>query len=321
MSIVQAIRTVLFYLLLSSSAFVWGTLSLLIAPFLPFRARYRFIAQAWCKFAVWLAGVMVGVRYELKGARTGEHPGPALRDPRQAPEHLGDLLPHRLLRAAQPGTQARVAVRALLRLGHGPAQAHRHQPQQAEAGPQADRQTGRRAPQAGRLGADLPGRHPRPHGADRQILPRRRRPGGQRQPAGSADRAQRRALLAQKRLGEVPRHHPGGDRPGHVCRGRGRTRHRRAKPARRSLGCADPARDAPPPPPPPPPPRPQQPRRETTTEPPASCRPMPRRRQLPKPPDAHADKRKGPEGPFLFAFRFPEPSDVQVRHRQGVALR
>ncbi|MCE4067843.1 1-acyl-sn-glycerol-3-phosphate acyltransferase [Pseudomonas nitroreducens] len=68
MSIVQAIRTVLFYLLLSSSAFVWGTLSLLIAPFLPFRARYRFIAQAWCKFAVWLAGVMVGVRYELKGA-------------------------------------------------------------------------------------------------------------------------------------------------------------------------------------------------------------------------------------------------------------
>ena len=67
MSIVQAIRTVLFYLLLSSSAFVWGTLSLLIAPFLPYRARYRFIAQAWCKFAVWLASCVVGVRYELKG--------------------------------------------------------------------------------------------------------------------------------------------------------------------------------------------------------------------------------------------------------------
>lgn len=67
MSTVQAIRTVLFYLLLSSSAFVWGTLSLLIAPFLPFRARYRFVAQAWCKFAVWLASWMVGVRYELKG--------------------------------------------------------------------------------------------------------------------------------------------------------------------------------------------------------------------------------------------------------------
>ncbi|WP_041711631.1 lysophospholipid acyltransferase family protein [Pseudomonas sp. ATCC 13867] len=64
---VQAIRTVLFYLLLSFSAFVWGTLSLLIAPFLPFRARYLFIAQAWCKFAVWLATWMVGVRYELKG--------------------------------------------------------------------------------------------------------------------------------------------------------------------------------------------------------------------------------------------------------------
>ncbi|RFQ11449.1 1-acyl-sn-glycerol-3-phosphate acyltransferase, partial [Pseudomonas sp. ATCC 13867] len=34
---------------------------------LPFRARYLFIAQAWCKFAVWLATWMVGVRYELKG--------------------------------------------------------------------------------------------------------------------------------------------------------------------------------------------------------------------------------------------------------------
>lgn len=38
MSTVQAIRTVLFYLLLSASAFVWGTLSFFIAPILPFRA-------------------------------------------------------------------------------------------------------------------------------------------------------------------------------------------------------------------------------------------------------------------------------------------
>ena len=47
MSTVQAIRTVLFYLLLSASAFVWGTLSFFIAPILPFRARYRFVVQNW----------------------------------------------------------------------------------------------------------------------------------------------------------------------------------------------------------------------------------------------------------------------------------
>ncbi len=46
MSTVQAIRTVLFYLLLSASAFVWGTLSFFIAPILPFRARYRFVVPS-----------------------------------------------------------------------------------------------------------------------------------------------------------------------------------------------------------------------------------------------------------------------------------
>ena len=67
MSTVQATRTVIFYLLLSLSAFLWGTLSLLIAPLLPFSARYRFVVQRWCRFAVWLAWHMVGVRYRLSG--------------------------------------------------------------------------------------------------------------------------------------------------------------------------------------------------------------------------------------------------------------
>jgi 1-acyl-sn-glycerol-3-phosphate acyltransferase len=67
MTTVQAIRTSIFYLLLSLSAFIWGTLSLFFAPFMPFRARYRFIVWRWCRFAVWLAKVMVGIRYEVKG--------------------------------------------------------------------------------------------------------------------------------------------------------------------------------------------------------------------------------------------------------------
>ncbi|AOE82559.1 lysophospholipid acyltransferase family protein [Pseudomonas sp. TCU-HL1] len=67
MTTVQAIRTFLFYLLLSLSAFIWGTLSLFFAPFMPFRMRYRFIVWRWCRFAVWLAKVVVGIRYEVKG--------------------------------------------------------------------------------------------------------------------------------------------------------------------------------------------------------------------------------------------------------------
>jgi 1-acyl-sn-glycerol-3-phosphate acyltransferase len=67
MTLVQRLKTVLFYLVLSASAFLWGTLNLLVAPFLPFSARYRFVVQRWCRFAVWLAKVMVGVRYEVSG--------------------------------------------------------------------------------------------------------------------------------------------------------------------------------------------------------------------------------------------------------------
>ena len=67
MTALQAIRTFLFYLLLSSSSLIWCTLCVFIAPFLPFRARYRLINQAWCHCAVWLSKVIVGIRYEVSG--------------------------------------------------------------------------------------------------------------------------------------------------------------------------------------------------------------------------------------------------------------
>jgi len=67
MSTVQAFRTVLFYFLLASSAFVWCIISVCVAPFLSFRARYRFVIQNWCRCAVWLAKVLVGINYEIKG--------------------------------------------------------------------------------------------------------------------------------------------------------------------------------------------------------------------------------------------------------------
>jgi len=67
MSTVQTLRTFLFYLLLASSSFFWCILSVFIAPFLPFRARYRFVVQTWCRCATWLAKVVVGINYEIKG--------------------------------------------------------------------------------------------------------------------------------------------------------------------------------------------------------------------------------------------------------------
>ena len=67
MTTVQAIRTFFFYLLLSSSSFFWCILCVFIAPFLPFRARYRFVIQAWCRCATWLAKVVAGIHYEVRG--------------------------------------------------------------------------------------------------------------------------------------------------------------------------------------------------------------------------------------------------------------
>ncbi|MGH8354105.1 MAG: lysophospholipid acyltransferase family protein [Pseudomonas sp.] len=67
MTTVQVLKTFLFYLLLSFSSFVWCILGVFVAPVLPFRARYRVVIQAWCRLAVWLAKVVVGIRYEIKG--------------------------------------------------------------------------------------------------------------------------------------------------------------------------------------------------------------------------------------------------------------
>lgn len=41
---------------------------LFVAPFLPFKARYRFINVYWCRCALWLSKVFLGIRYEVKGA-------------------------------------------------------------------------------------------------------------------------------------------------------------------------------------------------------------------------------------------------------------
>lgn len=68
MSILQAIRIFLFYLLLGTSSLLWCTLSFFIAPFLSFRARYRFINVYWCRFALVLVRVFLNIRVNVTGA-------------------------------------------------------------------------------------------------------------------------------------------------------------------------------------------------------------------------------------------------------------
>ena len=60
MSLMQRLRTLLFYLLLSSSSLLWCLLAVLIAPVLGFRQRYRLVIRSWCRLAVWLARLQGG---------------------------------------------------------------------------------------------------------------------------------------------------------------------------------------------------------------------------------------------------------------------
>ncbi|EWC42335.1 1-acyl-sn-glycerol-3-phosphate acyltransferase [Pseudomonas stutzeri] len=67
MSLLLPVRIVLFYFLLAFTAFAWCLVSLVCAPFMGFRTRYRFVVQNWCRCAVWLAKTLVGLRYEVQG--------------------------------------------------------------------------------------------------------------------------------------------------------------------------------------------------------------------------------------------------------------
>ena len=68
MGVIYGLRIAAFYVLLSLSAFIWCTIGLLVAPFLSFPARYRFINVYWCRFAVGLAKYLLGLDYRVTGA-------------------------------------------------------------------------------------------------------------------------------------------------------------------------------------------------------------------------------------------------------------
>ena len=68
MSILQAIRIFLFYLLLGTSSLLWCTLSFFVAPFLSFPRRYKFINVYWCRCALFLSRTILGIDYKITGA-------------------------------------------------------------------------------------------------------------------------------------------------------------------------------------------------------------------------------------------------------------
>ncbi|MFJ3486652.1 lysophospholipid acyltransferase family protein [Pseudomonas sp. NPDC090202] len=67
MSIVQAIRIFIFYLLLGTTALLWCSLSFFVAPFMPFPVRYRFINVYWCRCAVWLTKTILNIQVRVTG--------------------------------------------------------------------------------------------------------------------------------------------------------------------------------------------------------------------------------------------------------------
>lgn len=69
MSIMRATRISLFYLLLGTSALLWCILSFFVAPFLSFKARYRFINVYWCRCAIWLTRVLLDIKVKVTGAQ------------------------------------------------------------------------------------------------------------------------------------------------------------------------------------------------------------------------------------------------------------
>ncbi|HZJ92886.1 MAG TPA: lysophospholipid acyltransferase family protein [Thiopseudomonas sp.] len=67
MGVFYGLSILTFYVLLSLSAFIWCVISLFVAPFLSFPARYRFINVYWCRFGVGLAKYLLGIDYRVTG--------------------------------------------------------------------------------------------------------------------------------------------------------------------------------------------------------------------------------------------------------------
>jgi len=60
-------RATLFYLGYSVITLIWGSLSVLVAWMLPYRARFQFIIGAWTRMCLWWLKVTCGIRHAITG--------------------------------------------------------------------------------------------------------------------------------------------------------------------------------------------------------------------------------------------------------------
>ncbi len=63
----NALRTLIFFLLLTLWCLFWLPVTLLFGLVLPYRQRYRLIAVCWSKVTLWLARFVLGIRYRITG--------------------------------------------------------------------------------------------------------------------------------------------------------------------------------------------------------------------------------------------------------------
>ncbi len=64
---IYTIRTLFFYFLLYVLTLIWAPPSILLGLLVPYRLRYKLIAQLWSKLAIWLAKYILGINYRIQG--------------------------------------------------------------------------------------------------------------------------------------------------------------------------------------------------------------------------------------------------------------
>ncbi len=61
------VRTLIFYCLLSLWCVLWTTTGALLSPLLSYPQRFRVLMQVFCFVTVWLARLICGIRWEIRG--------------------------------------------------------------------------------------------------------------------------------------------------------------------------------------------------------------------------------------------------------------
>lgn len=64
---VLGLRSALFYVGYGGSVAIWGTVSLLVGPWLPYRRRFHFVIVLWTRFILWWLELTCGIGYRVRG--------------------------------------------------------------------------------------------------------------------------------------------------------------------------------------------------------------------------------------------------------------